>query len=163
MYVPRAMYSLSTSFCTVPVSFARGTPCSSPTTTYIASRIAAVALMVIEVETWSSGISRNSSRQVVDRVDRDADPAHLALRHRVVGVVAHLRRQIERGGEPHLPRGEQLAEAVVGLLRGAEAGVLAHGPEPAGVHRRVDAAREGKLARARRDRASGSPAQSPGP
>ena len=61
MYVPRAMYSLSTSFCTVPVSFARGTPCSSPTTTYIASRIAAVALIVIEVETRSSGISRKSS------------------------------------------------------------------------------------------------------
>ena len=60
MYVPRAMYSFSMSFCTVPVRRSRGTPCSSPTTTYIASRIAAVALIVIEVDTWSSGISRNS-------------------------------------------------------------------------------------------------------
>ena len=61
MNVPRAMYSLSTSFCTVPVSLSRGTPCSSPTTTYIASRMAAVALIVIEVDTRSSGISRNRS------------------------------------------------------------------------------------------------------
>ena len=39
----------------------RATPCSSPTTTYIASRIAAVALMVIEVETRSSGMPRKRS------------------------------------------------------------------------------------------------------
>jgi hypothetical protein len=33
MYVPRAMYSLSTSFCTVPPSFARGMPRASATAT----------------------------------------------------------------------------------------------------------------------------------
>src|SRR6266702_3759640 len=54
------MNSLRMSFWTVPCSLARGTPCSSPTTTYIASRIAAVALMVIDVETRSSGIPWNS-------------------------------------------------------------------------------------------------------
>ena len=86
-------------------------------------------------------------RQVVHRVDRDPDPADLALRHRVIGVVAHLRRQIERGGEPGLAGGEQLPKARVGLLGGAEPGVLPHGPEPADVHRGVDAAGEGKLAR----------------
>ena len=37
---------------------------------------------------------------------------------------------------------EQVAEARVGLLDGAEARELAHRPEPAAVHRRVDAARE---------------------
>ncbi len=31
MYVPRAMYSLSTSFWIVPVSALAGTPCSSAT------------------------------------------------------------------------------------------------------------------------------------
>ena len=31
MYVPRAMYSLSTSFWIVPVSLSAGTPCSSAT------------------------------------------------------------------------------------------------------------------------------------
>src|SRR5438128_1887560 len=60
MYVPRAMNSFRMSFCSVPSSRRRSTPCSSPTTTYIASRIGAVALMVIEVETLSSGISWNS-------------------------------------------------------------------------------------------------------
>ena len=60
MYVPRAMNSFRMSFWTVPLRSAGATPCSSPTTTYIASRIGAVALMVIDVETWSSGIAWNS-------------------------------------------------------------------------------------------------------
>ena len=42
---------------------------------------------------------------------------------------------------------EQVAEALVGLLGGAEAGELAHRPQPPAVHRRVDAARERELAR----------------
>src|SRR6266516_1270192 len=37
---------------------------------------------------------------------------------------------------------EEVAEACVRLLRRAEAGELAHRPEPAAVHRRVDAARK---------------------
>src|SRR5919198_8626 len=60
MYVPRAMNSLRMSFCSVPWSWVRDTPCSSPTTTYIASRIVAVALIVMDVETRSSGMSWNS-------------------------------------------------------------------------------------------------------
>ena len=55
------MYSLRMSFWMVPVSLVRETPCSSPTTIYIASRIAAVALIVIEVETRSSGIPSNNA------------------------------------------------------------------------------------------------------
>ena len=51
MYVPRAIYSLRMSFWIVPPSLLRATPCSSPTTTYIASSVAAVALMVIDVVT----------------------------------------------------------------------------------------------------------------
>jgi hypothetical protein len=85
--------------------------------------------------------------QVVHRVDGDADPPDLALRHRVVGVVAHLGGEVERGREAHLSGGEQAPEALVGLLRGPEAGILAHGPEPAGVHVGVDAAGERELAR----------------
>src|SRR6185369_13548778 len=42
---------------------------------------------------------------------------------------------------------EQVAEALVGLLGRAEARELAHRPEAAAVHRRVDAARERELAR----------------
>ena len=61
MYVPRAMYSLRMSFCTVPDNFARAMPRSSATTMYIASSVAAVALMVIDVDTVSSGISASST------------------------------------------------------------------------------------------------------
>ena len=42
--------------------------------------------------------------------------------------------------------GEELAEAAVGLGGGAEAGVLAHGPEATAVHGGLDAAGEGVLA-----------------
>ena len=60
MYVPRATYSLSTSFWTVPRSSVRATPCASPIATYIASRTDAGALIVIDVLIWSSGISSNT-------------------------------------------------------------------------------------------------------
>ena len=38
----------------------------------------AVALIVIDVDTWSSGMPSNSVGHVLDRVDRDADPADFA-------------------------------------------------------------------------------------
>src|SRR5437016_12385881 len=60
----------------------------------------------------------------------------------MVRVVAHQRRHVEGRREPRLPVLEEVAEARVRLLRRAEAGELAHRPEPAAVHRRVDAARE---------------------
>ena len=49
--------------------------------------------------------------------------------------------------EPGLAVVEQVVEALVGLLGGAEAGELPHRPQAAAVHRRVDAAGERKLAR----------------
>ena len=53
------MYSLSTSFWIVPRSLLGSTPCSSPTIWYMSSSNDAGALIVIEVETWSSGIPSN--------------------------------------------------------------------------------------------------------
>src|SRR5581483_1395388 len=41
-----------------------------------------------------------------------------------------------------LALGDQELEALVGVLAGAEAGDLAHGPEPAAIHRRIGPARE---------------------
>ncbi len=79
---------------------------------------------------------------VGERVDRHAFAADLAERARVVGVVAHQRRHVEGRREARLPVVEQVAEALVRLLGGAEAGELAHRPELPAVHRRVDAARE---------------------
>ena len=55
------MYSLRMSFWIVPDSFARSIPRSSATTMYIASSVAAVALIVIDVETLSSGSSASSA------------------------------------------------------------------------------------------------------
>ena len=48
--------------------------------------------------------------------------------------------------EPGLPVVEQIAEALVGLLGGAEAGELAHRPQAPAVHARIDAAGERELA-----------------
>ena len=62
MKFPRAMYSLRMSFWVVPRSFSDGTPCSSPTSWYRHSSTLAGALIVIEVETWSSGIWSNATR-----------------------------------------------------------------------------------------------------
>ena len=71
---------------------------------------------------------------VGERVDRDAGPPDLAGGARVVGVVAELRREVERDGEPGLPALEQVAEARVRLLGRGGAGVLADRPRPAAVH-----------------------------
>ena len=84
---------------------------------------------------------------VAEGVDRHAHLADLALGARVVAVVADLRRQVERDGEPGLAALEQVAEAAVGLGGGGEAGVLPHRPGPAAVHRGLHAARERELAR----------------
>ena len=69
--------------------------------------------------------------------------------------MAHLRGQVEGDRQPAGAVRDKLLVALVGLLGGAEAGVLPHRPGPAGVHRRVDAARERVLPRAP-SRVSGS-------
>ena len=95
----------------------------------------------------SSGDAVEQRRHVFDRVDRDADAADFARRERVVGVVAHLRGQVERDAQPADALGEQIPVAAIGFLGGGEAGVLPHRPQPAAVHRRLDATGEGELAR----------------
>ena len=73
-------------------------------------------------------------------------PARPPRRRRRVRVVAHLGRQVEGHRQAGLALLEQVAEAPVGLLGGGEAGVLAHRPEAAAVHRRLDAPGERELA-----------------
>ena len=65
----------------------------------------------------------------------------------MVGVVAHQRGKVEGHGETGLTPLQQELVALVGVFGGAEPGKLAHGPEPAPVHRRVDAAGIRKIAR----------------
>ncbi len=60
MYVPRAMYSFRMSFWIVPLILERSAPCFLAIATYIAKRMAAVALMVIEVVIDASGMPSKS-------------------------------------------------------------------------------------------------------
>src|SRR5690606_17994302 len=90
---------------------------------------------------------------VCQGVDGDADLAHLPQGERIVAVQAELGGEVEGQRQAGLPLPEEEAEALVGLDRSAEAGVLAHGPDLAPVHVAVDSARIGKDARRRRMRA----------
>src|SRR5215470_6466135 len=83
---------------------------------------------------------------VFERVDGHADPTDLTERERMIRVEADLRGEIERDGEAGLALAEEIAIALVGFDSGAKAGVLAHGPEAAAVHRRVNAAGKRKFA-----------------
>ena len=62
MYVPRERYSLMMSFCVVPCSFDRSTPCASAVAMYSESSQAAGALIVIDVFMRSSGMPSNRVR-----------------------------------------------------------------------------------------------------
>ena len=79
------------------------TPCFAATASYMASRIGAVRVDgegrrdLIERDPVEDGL------HVGERIDGDADLAHLAGGLGRVGVEAELGRQIERHREPGLP------------------------------------------------------------
>ena len=79
---------------------------------------------------------------------RDGDPAlpHLTRRERVIGVVAHERREVERYRKTGLPALQEELVTLVGILRRGEAGEEPHGPQPRAVHAGVGAASERVLA-----------------
>src|SRR5208282_1409839 len=83
---------------------------------------------------------------VFQGIDGYADFADFAQSEGMVRVHADLRWQIERYGKAGLAFAEEIAIALVGFDGGAEAGVLAHGPEAASVHGGVDAAGVRKFA-----------------
>ena len=58
----------------------------------------------------------------------------------MVGIESHLGGQIEGDGEAGSALAQKIAIAAVALFGGAEAGILAHGPEAAAIHVRIDAA-----------------------
>ena len=76
---------------------------------------------------------------VVDRVDGHPGHPDVAAHPRVVGVVAAVGGQVERDRQALLAGGEVAPVERVGLGRGGEPGVLAHGPRLGRVHRRVRA------------------------
>ena len=67
---------------------------------------------------------------------RPTSPSEL----RVVGVVAHERRHVEGDRQPGLALREQVLKARVGVLGRAEPREHPHRPQPASVHRWMDAA-----------------------
>ena len=79
--------------------------------------------------------------------DGDAHATDFARGERMIRIHAHLRGKIEGHRETRHPLREQITVAPVALFGGAEAGVLAHGPQAGAVHVRVNAPREGELAR----------------
>ncbi len=94
-------------------------------------------------------VERNSieqRRHVVHGRDRNPFASHFAERAFVVGVVAHQRRHVERGGQPILALSEQEVEARVGVLGKSETRELAHRPQPPAIHRAVHTACVRKLA-----------------
>ena len=133
------MYSFKMSFWMVPRIFSLGHP------------LLLGHQLVEEQQDGAGGVDRHGRRDLVhrevgheeahvgQRVDGHADLAHLALGPGVVGVVAHLGRQVEGARQPGLAGLEQELEALVGLLGRAEAGVLAHRPQLRAVHLGVDA------------------------
>ena len=95
------------------------------------------------------GYAVKQDLHVLERVDRDTDLADLAVGHGVVRVIADLGGQVEGDREPGLALVEQVAVALVGFRRCAEACVLAHGPQAAAIHVFVDAPRVWECARRR--------------
>src|SRR5260370_23486796 len=64
----------------------------------------------------------------------------------MVGVVAHQRGQGEGHRNSVLPLREQVPETPIGVLGRTEARELTHGPQPAAIHRWMNAASVGRLA-----------------
>ena len=141
-----AMYSFRMSFWMVPCSWSIGTP-------WLLGRG--------DVEAEEHGgrtVDRHRGGDLVQRdaveqrlhvgQARDGDAAlpHLALGAGMVGVVAHQGGKVECDREAGLAPLQQELVALVGVLGRAEAGELPHGPEPAAIHRGVDAAGIGKVA-----------------
>ena len=121
------------SFWVVPWSWSSGTPCSSAATMYSASSQAAVALIVIDVFIWSSGMPSSSVAHVALVRDRDADLADLAAGELVVGVIAGLGRQVERDRQARLALLQVAPVQLVRAPRVRVARVCPHHPRAIGL------------------------------
>ena len=97
---------------------------------YIAQIGAAGELIVIDVETRSSGRPSSRTSMSARLLTADAARPELALGLGIVGVVAVQRRHVVGDRQAGLAGVEQLPEARVRVLGRAEAGEHPHRPEP---------------------------------
>src|SRR5207245_8542853 len=84
---------------------------------------------------------------VPERCDGGATASDLTERQWVVRIAAHERRHVVGDRESGLALLEEEVEPLVRVLRRAEAGELAHRPQPSAIAGRLTAARVGILAR----------------
>ena len=101
----------------MPRSLLGSTPWRFATAMYIASKTAAGALIVMLVETLSSGNFLEKGFHILQRGNRDADLANFSHCDRVIGVIADLGGQVKGNREAGLALIEQVAVALVGLLQ----------------------------------------------
>ena len=80
-------------------------------------------------------------------IDGDTYASHLASRQRVIGVIAHLCGEVERDAQAADALRQEVLVPGIRLLRCAEAGVLAHRPQPPAVHRLLNPASVWELPR----------------
>ena len=112
--------------------------------TYSASKIDAVALIVIEVEIMSSGIPSNN--RSMSSIESIATPT-LPTSPSAVGSSESYPICVGRSKATDSPVCRSRAETCSGrcFFRVAHARVLPHRPQPPAVHGGLDAARKGKL------------------
>ena len=147
------MYSFNRSFWIVPRSEVQGIPSLRARERTIASRMAAVLLIVIEIETRSNGILlRRVSMSRNELIETPTFPTSPADQF-VVRIQTHLGREVESHAQTRLTVLQQVVIAPVGLLGRPEARILPHGPEPSAIHVAIDSPGERVFTRGFRSQA----------
>jgi hypothetical protein len=134
MYVPRATYSLSRSFWTRSGELLPGDAALPGDREQEREQDRGGR---VDRHRDGDGLERQALRQdphVLDRRDRDPHLPDFTPRHRIVRVVPHLGRQIERDREARLTLLQQIPVAAVRVAGGAEPRVLPHRPVALPVH-----------------------------
>src|SRR5439155_12168264 len=87
-------------------------------------------------------LQRNSFEDdlhVLQRADRDAASADLALGARMIRIVPVKGGHVKRDAQPCLTMFEKIMEPLVSVLRGTESGEHPHRPGTPAIHCRIDA------------------------
>ena len=140
------MYSLSTSFCTVPDSL-RMSRTLPPRHRHVqGQQDRRRRIDGHRCRDFRQFDAVEQALHVLDGVDRHTHLAHLARGQRMIRIQPDLRGQIEGHREARGAIRQQIFVALVRFLGVAHARILAHGPEAAAVHGGLYAAGEGIFA-----------------